>query len=297
MDAEQQQPRLVPEVRPKVEDVTVPLADLPPDERLECDEPGDDLVRSIGEFGLFHPIGLVEVPYHNDEGDVEFGYDLVFGRRRIKAARKAGLEMIPARVFIGMTLFEAQTAAVQENAVRSRNLLVDYQAIRRMVAAGYSEKQIAAAVGLTLGAVRQRMRLASLVPDLHDRFVQGSITSGQAMTLARQTEIVQRRVVAALEAGEELTGSLIDEMRQARTSQVAAALFDQLEDVPRPGRAAIVFERLDPVAGLGVDVVVVVNGVRHRGKVGAAAFVALLMQTGAVRPDEEEAEDATDHDD
>lgn len=69
-----------------------------------------DLVRSIREQGLLQPVLVRPLP--------EGGYQVVAGERRVRAAREAGLEEVPALV-VEADDAEAYLMALAENAARS----------------------------------------------------------------------------------------------------------------------------------------------------------------------------------
>src|SRR3954469_11722582 len=58
------------------------------------DEALEELSHSVKEFGLLQPIVVRERP--RDDGGV--GYELIMGERRLRAARAAALETVPAIV-------------------------------------------------------------------------------------------------------------------------------------------------------------------------------------------------------
>ena len=80
--------------------------------RVVDDEEMDRLVESIEEHGVMTPINV---------RPIEGGYEVISGHRRIHAAKRAGLETIPA-IEMDMTRDQAAVALVDSNLHRERLL-------------------------------------------------------------------------------------------------------------------------------------------------------------------------------
>ncbi len=142
---------------------------------------GDDeiaeLVESIKSKGVLQPV-LVR------ESDT--GYELVAGERRWLAARKAGLDRIPALV-IRVSDREALEIALIENLQRhDLNPVEEAIAYRRLMDEfGLTQQEVAEKVAKDRSTVANRLRLLNLHPDVIEMLASGDITEGHARTLLR----------------------------------------------------------------------------------------------------------------
>ena len=80
--------------------------------RVVDDDEMDRLVESIEEHGIMTPINV---------RSIEGGYEVVSGHRRIHAAKRAGLDTIPA-IEMDMTRDQAAVALVDSNLHREKLL-------------------------------------------------------------------------------------------------------------------------------------------------------------------------------
>lgn len=135
------------------------LDDTLPDIRIIAPTPEADaaLVKTVRQFGVMQPI-LVR-PSGNR-------FEIVAGRRRVRAARDVGLTEIAALVR-QLTDAEAIQAQVIENKQRELLHPIDiWRATTTMLAAGVSLKDASLALGLDERQAKRNERLAQLHPDL-----------------------------------------------------------------------------------------------------------------------------------
>jgi ParB-like chromosome segregation protein Spo0J len=210
---------LRPEYRPAIE-----LADLPPDGALVGPPPERALVASIKRLGLLEPVLLEALPAG--------GYTVRDGRRRIKAARRAGMATAPALV-IACGGLVGGTITVAKHAVRRDNLAAELEAVERFLTADKSERDVASATGLTVAAVRQRARLLGLHPDLLAALVAGRVSGRVAKEAVKLPRPAQAWLAATLDAKGRLTGNDLAEVRRVGAADVAQAIpFAQIAALP-----------------------------------------------------------------
>ena len=137
-----------------------------------------DLVESVKEKGVLQPV-LVR-----PRGAEVF--ELVFGHRRFRAAREAGLDAIPAMVR-EMTDTEVLEAQIVENCQREDiHPLDEADGYRRLHEDhGYSIEDLVAKVGKSRGYVYARMKLCALVEPARRAFLDGKLNPSTALLIAR----------------------------------------------------------------------------------------------------------------
>lgn len=117
-----------------------------------------ELVASVRERGLLVPL-LVTAAADEDEP-----FLLVDGHRRLAAARKAGLEQVPVRIVGAENPADVAVLALVANV---RRLALDPVEeadayVRILEAKGWSQKRLAASLGVSPGLVSSRLRIARL---------------------------------------------------------------------------------------------------------------------------------------
>lgn len=157
----------------------LPLADILPNPwqpRREFDEEAlTDLADSIRREGVLSPILVVR-----REGDTL----LVSGERRLRAAKIAGLETIPA-IVRQLDDRAMATIALVENIQRADlNALEEAQGYARLMAdTGQSAAQVAEAVGKSRAHVANMVRLLDLPEKVLALLAEGRLTAGHGRAL------------------------------------------------------------------------------------------------------------------
>jgi len=147
-----------------------------PRDKIIEDEPFNQLVDSVRQYGILEPLVVVETPA---------GTHIIAGERRWRAAKKVGLTQIPAHL-VKTTPKGMLEMAMVEN-IQRVNLtpLEKAQAIKRLMSEfGYSQEEI----GKKLGKSRQYVQCALILLDLPDPVKDGLnaglITEGHARAIA-----------------------------------------------------------------------------------------------------------------
>jgi ParB family chromosome partitioning protein len=185
-----------------------------------------ELAASIKEHGLIQPV-LVR--------PLEKGYQLVAGERRLRAARQAGLERIPALVR-EMTDHETMEIALVENIQRQDlDPVEEARAYKRLSEEfGQTQEQIAQRVSKSRSYIANSVRLLKLPEPILDYLAAGVLTIGHV------------RPLLMLKAGEALALArrLIEEKATARDAELWAKQILNPEETVQdqepapPGRAA-----------------------------------------------------------
>ncbi len=156
--------------------------------RRHFDERGlAELTASVQEKGVLVPLLVRPVNGH---------YEIVAGARRRRAAAAAGLAEVPVLVR-ELTDDQALEAAVIENLQREDVHPLEeasgYRAL--MERARHDVESIAAKVGKSVSYVYQRLQLLKLIDPLQELFLEGEITAGHAVELARLTQPDQQQLL------------------------------------------------------------------------------------------------------
>lgn len=152
-----------------------------------------ELTESVREHGILQPVLLRRLSVERKNETAR--YEIVAGERRFRAAKKAGLEEIPAVI---RDLTDVQVLEIQlvENLQRADlHPLEEADGYRRLMSMeGYDVAKIAARIGRSPKYVYDRMKLTALVKEIQDLFLKGRITAGHAILLARLKPEDQSRV-------------------------------------------------------------------------------------------------------
>lgn len=226
----------------------IPLSAFPVD--LPGPRPGREFRRAVSRYGVVVPVVLEEDP----NGQITHRnatFALLDGNRRVMAAREAGFETIPARVFGQTTIGSHLTLAL--NGLRTSNPVTEYEAIRELVASGHSESDITRLTGFPASRLRARMQLARLLPALFDALTRQAITQGIAEGAARLPVALQSELVATLEATGKLTEKDIRAVRQVSCDGAVAELPIDVFEPPQAVPAAPMTSAVEPAAGCSAD--------------------------------------------
>ncbi len=169
----------------------LPLSSIRPNPNQPRTQVGDlsDLVASIRDKGVLEPI-LVRRNEHPDPGAPGVKFEIVAGERRYLAALEAGLFEIPA-IELEVSAEEALEITLIENLQRKDlNAFEEaegYQALGKLH--GYTQEQIAEAVGRARSSVVESLSLLSLSPEVRERALAMGIQAKSALlVLAKVTD-------------------------------------------------------------------------------------------------------------
>jgi ParB family transcriptional regulator, chromosome partitioning protein len=198
--------------------VNVPLARLAPNPfqpRHRMDESTlQELAASIREHGVLQPVLVTET--------LE-GYQLIAGERRVRAARLAGLERIPAVVRQLADQDQLEVALV-ENVQRSDLDPIDQAlAYRQLIESfGLTQERVADRIGKARATIANTLRLLELHPDAQAAIAEGRLTEGHGRALGglpveAQPHVLGTIVREGLSVRE--TEELVRRLRQPRTAR------------------------------------------------------------------------------
>lgn len=214
-----QQIALFPETAPDVvtENLPVGLIEGP----LLGGDPGSDLIASVKRVGILVPVIVQQVGSRPGAT-----YVVVDGRRRLKAAKEAGLDVVPARILSG-DVENPEAFTLQANMTRRANPVSEYVAIRDLLAKGYSEKEIVKTLGIKSAVLAQRLLLGNLVPTFYDLLETGRIAVSVGEAAAKLPVSVQEKLLDLFAANNDrLTLKDVQEAKRVRREESTASLSD-----------------------------------------------------------------------
>lgn len=145
------------------------------------------LAESIRQHGVLQPIVVTELLD---------GYELVAGERRLRAARAAGLERIPAVVRHLDAGARLEIALIENLQREDLDPIEAATGFRRLVDEfGFTHEQIATRVGRARSTVANSLRLLELAPAVQQAVVERHLTEGHARALGGLSVEHQEHVV------------------------------------------------------------------------------------------------------
>jgi ParB family chromosome partitioning protein len=171
------------------------------------DEALEELTHSVKEFGLLQPIVVRERPE---------GYELVMGERRLRAARAAGLQTVPA--IVRDTTDDALLRdALLENIHRVQlNPLEEAAAYQQLLEEfGATHEELAGRIGRSRSQVTNTIRLMKLPVKVQTRVAAGVLSAGHARALLG---------LAGAEAQDALATRIVAEGMSVRATEEAVAM-------------------------------------------------------------------------
>lgn len=136
-----------------------------------------ELADSIRELGVLQPITVARRP--------EGGFTVVFGHRRLAAAKAAGREALPALIVGDYMPDDRLARQMAENTGRvPLDPIEEARGYARMVQLGKSVAEVAAICGVSQPTVRSRTALLSLSKADQARVRDGLISLGDAAQIA-----------------------------------------------------------------------------------------------------------------
>ena len=207
--------------------VEVPLARISPNPyqpRHRIDEASlEELRASIREHGVLQPVLVTETLD---------GYQLVAGERRVRAARLAGLERIPALVRQLADRAQLEVALVENVQRADLDPIDEALAYRQLIEEfGLTQEHVAERVGKARATIANTLRLLDLHPDVQAAIADGRLTEGHGRALGGLPVEGQAHVV----------GTVIGQGLSVRQTE---ELVRRLRE-PRPAREAASAPRLD----------------------------------------------------
>jgi ParB/RepB/Spo0J family partition protein len=234
---------------PELHEIPVASIDVGANVRTDVGELAG-LVDSIKAVGILEPIRVAEVGAGK--------YELVYGQRRLAAAKAAGLATIPAVVDAGAEV--GQLRAIRqliENLQREDlNPLEEAKAYRAILDADQeiTQAELARRLGRAAPTISNALRLLKLPAAVQKRVADGSLSASHAKAIASLPDSEAVKVAERVSKGKV---SAHDVEREIRDAQARQAQVDRDRDNVKAVLPKVV-ERLAKAKATKADVVLVV---------------------------------------
>ena len=168
-----------------------------------------ELAQSIKQHGVIQPIIVRQ--------SAVWGYELLAGERRLRAATLAGLIEIPALVK-DLTDEEMMVQAIIENLQRDNlNPIEEAQAYQALHEKGLRHEEIAQLMGKSRPYISNLMRLLQLTPLLQDSVIHERISQAHARLLVPFSPMEQEAWLKKIEQ-EELSVRSLEQLLKKKTA-------------------------------------------------------------------------------
>jgi ParB family chromosome partitioning protein len=213
----------------------LPLASITPNRfqpRGHFDEEAlSQLADSIREVGVLQPVLVRPVG--------EGGYELIAGERRWRAARRVGLQTIPALVRETDDAAALEQALVENLHRDSLNPLEEAAAYQQLIEDfGLTHDDVAARVGRSRATVSNTLRLMQLPPAIQKSVQEGKLSMGHARALLGSPDRAFQERLAKRIVSDDLSVRATEEaVREHQGDGNGSAPADSAEAAPPAGTA------------------------------------------------------------
>jgi len=186
------------------------------------------LAASIREHGVIQPVLVTET--------ID-GYQLVAGERRVRAARMAGLDRVPAVVRQLADRDQLELALVENLQREDLDPIEAARAYRQLIDEfAFSQDDLASRVGRARSTVANTLRLLDLHPTVQGAVADSRISEGHARALGGLDATGQARVLPTIVADElsvRQTEELVRRLREPRPDAAPRAARPSDPDLDR----------------------------------------------------------------
>lgn len=147
------------------------------------------LAASIKEYGILQPIIVSKAEYDIPSG-TRVEYHLIAGERRLKAAKLAGISLIPAIIRSSEPREKLELALIENIQRKDLNPLERARAYKKLIDEfGLTQKQVSERVGKSREAVANTIRILALPKKIQQAILENKLTEGHARVIAGVSEI------------------------------------------------------------------------------------------------------------
>lgn len=174
----------------------------------------EELSASIKAYGILQPISVRKIG-----GD---RYELIAGERRLKAARLAKLETIPAIVNNSYTDADSAILAIIENLQREDlNFMEEAEGYANLIEDhGFTQQNLAEKIGKSQSTIANKLRILRLGTNIKRRLLENGLTERHARALLKLPDELLRE-----EALDEIIKS---DLNVKQTEQLIKAIIEDI---------------------------------------------------------------------
>lgn len=173
------------------------------------------LAASIAEVGVLQPILVRPLPSGG-----EHAYELIAGERRLRAARRAGLQTIPALVREADDMASLAQAVIENVHRADLNPLEEAAAYKQLIEEfELTHEEVGARVGRSRAAITNALRLFQLPPAVQKLVATGELSAGHARALLGTPDRAFQEALARRAVAEGLSVREVEEAVRARSGQ------------------------------------------------------------------------------
>jgi ParB family transcriptional regulator, chromosome partitioning protein len=196
----------------------LPLSSIEPNARQPREHFEEEalvaLTDSIRELGVLQPVLVRPV------GDER--YELIAGERRWRAAKRAGLPVIPALVREVEESGALERALVENVQRQDLNPLEEAAAYQQLIEDfGLTHEDVARRIGKSRSAISNALRLLQLPPTIQALVVNGQLSAGHARALLGTPDRAYQEALARRAVSESLSVRDVEEAVRARGEESA----------------------------------------------------------------------------
>jgi ParB family chromosome partitioning protein len=214
----------------------VPIASIRPNtyqpRSIFDEEALGSLTASIAEVGVLQPVLVRQLDDATDGHD----YELIAGERRLRAAKRAGLQTIPALVRTADDVAALEQALVENLHREDLNALEEAAAYQQLIEDfSLTHEQVATRVGKSRAAISNTLRLFQLPPSIQRLVGESQLSAGHARALLGTPDRAYQEALARRAVAEGLS---VREVEEAVRERMALAPTAAAEDGTVPAGAA-----------------------------------------------------------
>jgi len=201
----------------------LPVASIEPNRRQPREHFDEEtlaaLAASIREVGILQPVLVRSV------GDDS--YELIAGERRWRAARRAGLQTIPALVRVADDAGALEQALVENLHRQDLTALEEAAAYQQLIEdLGLTDDEVATRVGKSRASVSNTLRLFQLPASVQRMVADGQISAGHARALLGTPDRAFQETLAKRILNENLSVRAVEDAVRARNESGPGGGFD-----------------------------------------------------------------------
>jgi len=218
----------------------IPLAQMKPNpdqpRKTFTEASIEELAQSIRKHGLLQPI--IAEPSGSDT------YIIVAGERRYRAAQMAGLEVLPVILRTVSAEKRLQLSLIENIQREDLNAMEEARAYQNLMElTGFTQEQVAEAVGKNRSTVANALRLLRLSLPMQEAVREGTMSAGHARSLLALVDEAERAALFARIMNEGLS---VRQAEQAVQDSVLRGAGKKPKGSKKAGGAVAQAPELDP---------------------------------------------------